>query len=76
MKKGSLLRRSGVSFRSAAEESRIEKGTGANTPGPIKHTKHKSQAQKDPLEIERARKTKKNRIAEYSEDDIIPNAKY
>ena len=33
MKKGSLLRRRGVSFRSAAEESRIEKGTHAITPG-------------------------------------------
>ena len=34
--KGSLLRRSGVSFRSAAEESRIENGNDANTPGPLK----------------------------------------
>ena len=76
MKKGSLLRRSGVSFRSAAEESRIEKVTGANNRGPSKPTKHKSQAEKDPLEMERARKTKKNRIAEYSEHDSIPNAKY
>ena len=36
MKKGSLLRRSGVSFRSAAKESGIEKGNSANTPGPSK----------------------------------------
>ena len=69
IKKGSLLRRSGVSFRSAAEESPNEKGTDANTPGPSKPTKHKRQAEKDQLEIERARKTKKNRIVEYSEDE-------
>ena len=39
MKKGSLLRRSSVSFRSRAEESRIEKGIDSNTPGPSKPTK-------------------------------------
>ena len=36
MKKGSLLRRSGVWFRSAAEESRLEKGNDTKTPGPSK----------------------------------------
>ena len=78
MKKGSLLRRSGVSFRSAAEESRIEKGSDANTPGPSKPTEPKRQAEKlkrDHLEMERARKTsenrktKKSRIVESSEDE-------
>ena len=34
MEKGSLLWRSGVSFRPAAEESRIENRSGACTPGP------------------------------------------
>ena len=46
MKKGSLLRQSGSSIRSTAEESRIEKGTDANTPGPSKTTEPKSQAEK------------------------------
>ena len=46
MKKGSLIRRSGVSFRPAAEESRFQKGTDANTPGPSKPAKHKSHAEK------------------------------
>ena len=78
MKKRSLLRRSGVSFRSAAEESRIEKGIDANTSGPNKPTEHKRQAEKskgDQLEMERAqtnsenRKTKKKRIVESSEDE-------
>ena len=59
MKKGSLLRRISVSFRSAVDESRIEKGINANTPGPSKPTKHKRQAEKDQLEMEQARKTKK-----------------
>ena len=77
-KKGSLLRRSGVSFRSAAEESRIEKGTNANTPGPSKPTEQKRQAEKsigNQLEMKRAqttsenRKTKKKRIVESSEDE-------
>ena len=75
MKKGSLLRRSGVSFRSAAEENPIEKGTDANPPGPSKPTKHKRQAEKDQLEMERARKTKKNCIAEYSEDEETERAR-
>ena len=75
MKKGSLLRRSGVSFRSAAEYSRIEKGIDANTPGPSKPTKHKRQAEKDQLEMEQARKTKKNRIVEYSEDEDMERAR-
>ena len=52
MKKGSLIRRSGVSFRSAAEENRIEKGMDASTPGPSKPTKHKRKAAKDQLEME------------------------
>ena len=75
MKKGSLLRRSGLSFRTAAEESRIEKGTDANTPGPSKPTKLKRQAEKDQLEIEQVRKTKKNRIVEYSEDEDTKRAR-
>ena len=47
-------------------------GTYANTPGRSKPTEHKRQAEKskgDQLEMERARKTKKNRIVEYSEDE-------
>ena len=39
MEKGSLLRRSGVSFRSAAEESQIETRSEACTPGPSESTK-------------------------------------
>ena len=72
MKKRSLLRRSGVSFRSAAEECRIEKEIETNTPS--KPTKHKRQAEKDQLEIEKARKTKKNRMVEYSEDEDMERA--
>ena len=75
MKKGSLLRRSGVSFKSAAEESCTEKGIDANTPGPSKPTKHKRQAEKDQLEMEPARKTRKNRIVEYSADKDIERAR-
>ena len=82
MKKRSLLRRSGVSFRSAAEESRIEEGIDACTPGPSrptksttgpsKPTKYKRKADKD--QMEQARKTKKNRIVEYSEDEVMERA--
>ncbi|XP_063713690.1 guanine nucleotide-binding protein subunit beta-like [Symsagittifera roscoffensis] len=61
--------------RSAAEENPIEKGTDANPPGPSKPTKHKRQAEKDQLEMERARKTKKNCIAEYSEDEETERAR-
>ena len=75
MKKGSMLRRSGVSFRSAAEESRIEKGIDAYTPGPSKPTQHKRQAEKDQLAMEQARKTKKNRIVEYSGDEDMEQAR-
>ena len=39
MEKGSLLRRSGVSFRSAAEESQIEDRSDACTPDPSKPLK-------------------------------------
>ena len=70
--KGSLLRRSGVSSRSAADDSPNDKGVDPNTPGPSKPTEHMSQAEKskgDQLEMERARKTKKSRIVEYSEDE-------
>ena len=68
MGKGSLLRRSGVSFRSAAEESRIEKGTDANPPSPNKPTKDKRKAEKDQLEMEQAPKLKRKRVVEHSED--------
>ena len=64
MKKGSLLRRSGVSFRSAAEESLIEDRSDACipgpsksekiTPGPSEPTKCKRRAEKDRVEIENA----------------------
>ena len=53
MEKGSLLGRSSISFRSAAEENRIEKGTDANTPSPSKPTKHKRKAEKDQSEKRR-----------------------
>ena len=79
MEKGSLLRRSGVSFRSAAEESQIEDRSDACTPGPSKSrkstpepsepTKCKRKAEKDPLEMENARKSMKHRIVEYSADE-------
>ena len=77
-KKGLLLRRSGVSFRSATEESQIEKGTDANNPGPSNPTERKNQAEKskwDQLEMKRVqtnsenRKTKKKRIVESSKDE-------
>ena len=78
MKKGSLLRRSGVSFRTAAEESWIDKGTDANTPGPSKPREPRSHAKKskvDQPKMKRAqtnsedRKIKKKRIVESSEDE-------
>ena len=79
MKKGSLLRRSGVSFRSAAEESLIEDRSDACTPGPSKSvkstpgrsepTKCKRRAEKDRVEMENARKSMKHRIIEYSTDE-------
>ena len=78
MKKGSLLRRSGVSFRSGAEERRNEKVTDAYTPGPSKTKEPKNQAEKskvDQPEMKRAqansenRKVKKKRIVESSEDE-------
>ena len=69
MEKGSLLRRSGVSFRSAAEESRIVNRSDActpgpsssstSTPGPSKPTKPKRKADKEQLEIKNQRKNRK-----------------
>ena len=79
MEKGSLLRRSGVSFRSAAEESLIENRSDACTPGPSKRlhstpgpsepTKYKRRAEKDRVEMENARRSTKQRIVEYSADE-------
>ena len=79
MEKGSLLRRSGVSFRSAAEESLIENRNDACTPGPSKRvhstpgpsepTKCKRRAEKDRVEMENARRSTKQRIVEYSADE-------
>ena len=79
MVKGSLLRRSGISFRSAAEESQIEdrsdsctpgpSKTVKSTPGPIEPTKCKKKAEKDQVEMENARKSMKHRIVEYSADE-------
>ena len=43
---GSLLRRSGISFRSAAEEIRAEKGNDPETPGPSKPREPKVKALK------------------------------
>ena len=74
-----LLRRSGVSFRSAAEKSQIEDISDACTPGPSKSlkstpgpsepTKCKRKAEKDQIEMEHARKSIKHRIVEYTEDE-------
>ena len=78
MEKGSLLRRSGVSFRSAAEESQIEdrsdvctpgpSKTVKSTPGPSEPTKCKRKAENQ-VEMENARKSMKHRIVEYSADE-------
>ena len=76
--KGSLLRRSGVSFRSATEESRVEKGNDANTPWPSKPRESKSNArhtEKGNSTMKRAqtdseeRKKKKRRVLERSEEE-------
>ena len=78
MNKGSLLRRSGGSFRSAAEESRVEKGNDANTPGPSKPRKPKSNAggtEKMTSSMKRAltnsekRRIKKRRVLESSDEE-------
>ena len=79
MEKGSLLRRSGISFRSAAEESQIEDRSDActpgpsktvkSTPGPIEPTKCTRKAKKDQIEMENARKSMKHRIEEYTADE-------
>ena len=79
LEKGSLLRRSGVSFRSAAEKSQIEDRSDACTPGPSKivkstpgpsePTKCKRKAEKHQVEMENARKSMKHRIVEYSADE-------
>ena len=79
MEKGSLLRRSGVSFRSMAEESLIENRSDACTPGlsrtvhstpaPSEPTKCKRRAEKDWVEMENARRSTKQRIVEYSADE-------
>ena len=78
MEKGSLLRRSGVSFRSA-EISLIENRSDActpgrskrvhSTPGPSEPTKCKRRAEKDRVEMENARRSTKQRIVEYSADE-------
>ena len=79
MKKGSLLRRSGVSFRSAAEESLFENRNEectpgpsrnvTNTPAPSESNKYKRKAEKDRTAMESARKSTKQRIVEYSADE-------
>ena len=79
MEKGSLLRRSGVSFRSAAEESLIDNRSDActpgtskrvhSTPGPSEPTKSKRRAEKNRVEMENARRSTKQRIVEYSADE-------
>ena len=79
MEKGSLLRRSGVSFRSAGEENLIEKRSDAcspgpskrvhSTPGPSEPTKGKPRAEKDRVKMENARRSTKQRIVEYSADE-------
>ena len=79
MEKGSLLRRSGVSFRSAAEESLIRNRSEEFTPGPSRivtstpapsdSNKYKRKAEKDRTAMENARKSTKQRIVEYSADE-------
>ena len=79
MEKGSLLRRSGVSFRSAAEESLIESRREECTPGPSRNVhstpapsesnKYKRKAEKDRTAMENARRSTKQRIVEYSADE-------
>ena len=46
-----------------------------STPGPSKPTKYKRKAEKDQLEMEQARRTKKNRIVENSEDENMERAR-
>ena len=85
MEKGSLIRRSGATFRSAAEESQIETRSEActpgpskstkSTPGPSKPTKYKRKADKEHLEMKKANKSKSKQIAEYSEDEDMGRAK-
>ena len=79
MKKGSLLRRSGVSFRSAAEEGLIGNKSEECIPGPSRNVtstpassdsnKYKRKAEKDRAAMENARKATKQRIVEYSADE-------
>ena len=65
-KKRSLLRRSGVSFRSAAEESLIEDRSNACTPGPSKSEKSTraqvspQSVKEEPKKIESRWKTREN----------------
>ena len=83
MEKGSLLRRSGVSFRSAAEESLIRNRSKECTPGPSRNVtstpapsesnKYKRKAEKDRTAMENARKLTKQRIVEYSADESEDN---
>ena len=99
MEKGSLLRRSGVSCKSAAEESQITDINDActpgpskylkstpgpsepakstpgpsepakSTPGPIEPTKFKRKADKEQIAMGKAKKSVKQRVVEYSEDE-------
>ena len=79
MEKGSLLRRGGVSFRSAAEESLIGNRSEECSPGPSRNVtstpapsdsnKFKRKAEKDRTAMENARKSTKQRIVEYSADE-------
>ena len=79
MEKGSLLRRSGVSFRSAAEESQIEDRSDARTPVPSKTVKRnpgprepttcKRKAKEGQVEMKNATKSMKHRIVEYSAEE-------
>ena len=79
MEKGSLLRRSGVSFRSAAEESLIESRSDEctpepsrnvhSTPAPSESNKYNRKAEEDRIAMENARRSTKQRIVEYSADE-------
>ena len=79
MEKGSLLRWSGVSFRSAADESLIESRRDECTPGPSKivpstpapseSSRYKRKAEKGRIAKDNARRLTKQRIEEYSADE-------
>ena len=77
LNEGAFPRRSGVSFRSAADEQKAKKGYEANTPGTSRHEGTKSAGEREKAKeatkrasmFEEDLRRKKRRVLESSDDE-------